>query len=172
MNSAFLRLFVAVTAFALSVGLTGVVKLFRREESTIAPVTIWSWTEKRARVEYSPSNIDLNEWQLRQIYRQYGPAQTRHDRAFFEQVETEDFVLFLGGRHLSREDDIRWMESLPEDVVYESYPESIKMIGDRAMVHGRMEARYGDGQMNSWGFIDVWVRRGDTWRIQSTTSTD
>ncbi|HYK20833.1 MAG TPA: nuclear transport factor 2 family protein [Pyrinomonadaceae bacterium] len=157
MNSAFLRLFVAVAAFALSVGLTNVVRVFRAGDATIAPVTTWPWYEEQI---------------LAGLYHEYGPAQTRHDRAFFERVETEDFILFLGEQHISREDDIRWMENLPDGVVYETYPESIKILGDWAVVNGRMEARHRNGYVNSWGFVDVWVHHGDTWRIQSTTATD
>jgi hypothetical protein len=169
MNSTLPRLFVAVTAFVLSVGLTSVVRLFRSEHASIAPVNIFTLGERRAEIEFP---LDADRSRLLDLYLEYGPAQTRHDRAFFERVETEDFILFVGDEHISREDDIRWMEKLPNDDVYDCDPESIDVIGDWALVRGRMQARHGDGDIEEWGFIDVWVRRGDTWRIQSTTSTD
>jgi len=161
MNRFFLRVFVALTTFVLSIGLTSLTKLFRHDDSKMLKFTY---------IRAQQSTLD--EMRLRELYREYGPAQTRHDRAFFEEVEATDFVLFLGEHHLSREDDIQWMESSPTDIVYESVPESIRVIGDWAMVHGHMEAHHPDGDVHSWGFIDVWVRRGDTWRIQSTTSVD
>jgi len=160
MNRYFLRVCVALTTFVLSIGLTSFTKLFRHDDSTVP--TFY----------YEGPASPLDEMRLRELYREYGPAQARHDRAFFEEVEAEDFILFLGEQHLSREQDIQWMESSPSGVVYESVPDSISILGDWAMVHGRMEARHPDGHAHSWGFIDVWVRRGDTWRIQSTTSVD
>lgn len=172
MNSAFLRLFVAVAAFVLSVGLTSVVKLFQGGDARMSPVEISRWREHRPKVEFPVDNFEADRMQLLEFYHEYGPAQTRHDRAFFERLETEDFTLFLGEQHLSREDDIRWMENLPSEVVYESYADSVEILGDWAIAHGRMQARHVSGHMHSWGFIDVWVRRGDTWRIQSTTAID
>jgi len=59
------------------------------------------------------TGFDKDEQQLLEIYREYGPAQTRHDRAFFERLETDEFMLFLGAEHLSREQDIRQMEKSP-----------------------------------------------------------
>src|SRR2546423_3213270 len=172
MNPLFLRVVVALATFVLSVGLTGFVRMFRSDDASIAPVRVWSRSEGRLTLGFPNSNMDVDELRLRDIYREYGPAQTRHDREFFERVETEDFILFLGDKHFSREQDIQWMEGLPDDTVYESRPESIRILGDWAMVHGTMEARYGDSDGHVWGFIDVWVRRGGTWRIQSTTSVD
>ena len=172
MNSAFLRLFVAVTAFALSVGLTSIVRVFRGEDARIAPIDFFTLGERSSQIGFPAENVNSDTVQLVELYREYGPAQARHDRAFFERVETEDFILFLGEQHISREDDIRWMENLPTGVVYETYPESIKILGSWAVVNGRIEAHHPSGQMNSWGFVDVCVHRGDTWRIQSTTATD
>jgi hypothetical protein len=172
MNPLFLRVVVALTTFALSLGLTGFVRMFRSDDLSIAPVKTWSRSEQRLTLEYPISSMSVDELRLREIYRDYGPAQTRHDREFFERVETEDFILFVGDDHLSRNQDIQWMESLDDDIVFESRPESIKILGDWAMAHGSMEAHYSDGNVHSWGFIDVWVRRGGTWRIQSTTSVD
>jgi hypothetical protein len=172
MNSAFVRLFVAVTAFVLSIGLTSVVNMFRGEDARIAPVDLSRLGAYRTRTDFPAEKVESDRLQLLEFYHEYGPAQTRHDRAFFERVETEDFILFLGEHHLSREDDIRWMENLPNDVIYDSYADSVEILGDWAIAHGRMQARHVNGHLNSWGFIDVWVRRGDTWRIQSTTAVD
>ena len=171
MSSVFLRLFVAVTAFALSVGMTSIVRVFRGEDARIAPIEFFTLGERSTQIGFPAEDVNSDTLRLVELYREYGPAQARHDRAFFEQVETEDFILFLGEQHISREDDIRWMENLPNGVVYETYPESIKILGEWAVVNGRMEARHPNGQMNSWGFVDVWVRHDNTWRIQSTTAT-
>ena len=172
MNSVVLRLFVAVTAFALSIGLTSIVRVFRGGDASIAPIDFFTLGDRSTQIGFPAEDVNSDTLQLVELYREYGPAQTRHDRAFFERVETEDFILFLDERHISREDDIRWMENLPTGIVYEISPESIKILGDWAVVNGRMQAYHPNGQIKSGGFVDVCVRRGDTWRIQSTTSTD
>src|SRR5690242_2783588 len=101
MNSAFLRLFVAVAAFALSVGVTSVVRLFHGEDARIGAVDISPWGAHPARIAFPAEDVDSDTSQLAELYHEYGPAQTRHDRAFFERLETEDFVLFLGEQHIS-----------------------------------------------------------------------
>ena len=161
MNKFFVRLFIACACFVFSVGLTNLWKLFHRTESQIVRLEL---------SESSRRDLAYDEEQLRQIYREYGPAQTRHDRAFFEKIEAENFILFLHGTRFTREEDIRLMETWSSDIIYENQPEYIQIFGTSAVVRGRMEARYSDGPISSWGYIDVWVKRGDTWRIQSTTS--
>ena len=150
MNKHFVRLFVAWVCFSVSLELTSLSKLLRGVHSSIAPVAFKAsvWTHDFAGDE----------------------LQTRHDRAFFEQVETEDFNLVLGDSHLSREQDIRWMESSSSDIIYDNYPDRLEIFGDWAMVNGRMEARYRDSYIRQWDYIDIWVKRGGVWQIQSTTS--
>jgi hypothetical protein len=109
-----------------------------------------------------------DEQKLLNIYREYGPAKTRHERAFFERVESENFILFLRDRNMTREQNIRWMESWPGDVVFEYDIESIRIMGDTAVVTGRMWEHYPKGGQNSIGFVDVCVRSGVGWRIMST----
>lgn len=160
MNKFLLRLLVACTCFLFSIGLTSFSRLFRAADKiALAPLDM-SFV------------VSVDEIQLRELYREYGPAQTRHDRAFFERVETENFALFLRDSRLSREEDIQSMETWPADVVFESEPENIKVSGNSAVVCGRMKARYGNGYISNWRFIDVWIKRDNTWRIQSTTSLD
>jgi hypothetical protein len=164
MTKFFLRLFVACTSFALSVGLTSFSKLLRGSDSSTQTVGL-----ERPQ---SKLDFDQDEKQLLEIYRDYGSAQTRHDRAFFEKLETDDFILFLGEEHLSREEDIQQMEKSPTDIVYDSDLEYLKIFGDAAVVQGCMEARYSNGHVDSWSFIDIWVRRDHVWQIQSTTSIE
>lgn len=161
MNKFFLRLTVAWTCFVLSVGVSSLWKLVRGENSSVPLVALAPAESKE---------LTQDEVHLRQIYSEYGPAQTRHDRAFFERIESEDFRLFYNELSLSREEDIQWMERMPPGIVFNNHPEDISIFGNAAVVHGRMEIRYNDGSVYPWGYIDVWVKRGDRWQIRSTTS--
>ena len=160
MHKLFLHLLIACTTFFFSLFLTKVSNILWSVDSSIEVVEGRSQCDQR---------YLRDKQQLLEIYREYGPAQTRHDRAFFERVETEDFVLFLEGETLSREEDIQLMEKLPADIVYKADVENLQMLGDAAVVTGRMTASHPTYNY-SWPWIDVWVRRGDQWQIQSTTS--
>src|SRR5438132_6083021 len=78
------------------------------------------------------------EPQLLDIYLEYGAAQTRHDNAFFERVEAEEFNLFADGRTYSRAEDIQLMDGSPTDEVYEIDDLNVEMKGDGAVVTGCM----------------------------------
>lgn len=160
MNKLFIRLFVAFVAFSFGLVLTNLIKPVRSSQRAV-PVAI-----------YIPSEVVLteDEMQIRDIYRQYGPAQSRHDRAFFERIETEDFTLTVGSLKMSREEDIQWMEEQSTDKVYLSKVDHVKVFGRLAVAHGYLEVRDGDGSVRDWPFADVWVKRNGTWRIQSTVS--
>ena len=144
MRKVFLHLFIAFTTFFFSLALT---TLFDSSTSTE-----WLPPQQNVEVVVDVATVDVvnftpisDEQKLLQIYREYGPAKTTHDRAFFERVESENFILFLRDRNMTREKNIRWMESWPLNVVYDYEVESIKLVGDSAVVTGRMQARYPDG---------------------------
>jgi len=157
MNTFFVRLLVAATCFALSVSLTNLSKLVRGPSPSLDVVL-------------AESRINEEEQALREIYREYGPAQTRHDREFFERIETEDFRLFTNDTSISREEDIRWMESVPTDLVYSNEPRQIDIFRNSAIVRTCFVVRHPDGDVERWETIDVWIKRGDQWQIRSTTS--
>lgn len=160
----FLHLLVAVTCFALSIGLTSLTNLFHGADvpSAVKPARL---------VAPVPSKYDISddELEIRRIYREYGPAQTRQDRGFFERIETEDFRLFFDQKSISREEDIRWMESMPRDIVYDNQPYEITISGNSAVARTWFESRSADGSVGRWDTIDVWVKRGGKWKIRSTT---
>lgn len=164
MNKWFLRLFVALMTFLLSVALTGALRFFFGGGPAVdvqaveAPQPFFDFSEDQA--------------QIMEIYSQYGPAQTRHDRAFFERVEAENFMLFSRHERLTREQDIQWMESQPDDITYDVRVHHVRVFGNSAISRGRMLVTFGSGETAEWPFIDVWVRRNGTWQIQSTTSSD
>lgn len=162
MNTVLVRLVVAFACFALSVSLTNFTKLFRGADAAIDAV----------RLEVAESNTAFleDENRLREIYREYGPAQMRHDREFFERIETDDFRLFFNNTSISREEDIRWMEENPGDFVYDNRPQEIRIYGNQAVVRGCFEVRTGNGYVHGWETIDVWIKRGNHWQIRSTTS--
>ena len=162
MNRIFVRLFVAAMCFAFSVSLTNVWKLVRGERPSVDVAVV--------KPAESIPNFSFEENQLREIYREYGPAQTRHDRAFFERIETEDFRLFCNNTSFSREEDIRWMESTPMDLVYTNEPWEIKIFGNSAVARTYFEVLHTDGHVDRWDTIDVWAKQGNQWRIRSTTS--
>jgi Domain of unknown function (DUF4440) len=159
MNKLFIRLFVAFVAFSFGLVLTRLVTPAHR---CGRQVKVLSTTPLSVRTE--------DEAQIREIYREYGPAQTRHDRRFFERVETEDFTLTVGDMKLSREEDIKWMESQRLDKVYLNRVDHLKVFDGLAIAHGYLEVRESNGFVRLWPFADVWVKRNGTWRIQSTVS--
>jgi len=164
MKKWFLRVLVALIAFTFSVLLTGVFRFFFGGGPEIYRSVA---TESRPFMDFSDDHAQIAE-----IYNQYGEAQTRHDRAFFERVEADNFMLFVGGERLTRDEDIKWLEGQPADIGYEVRINHIRVFGNSAVSRGRMLVTYGDGATGEWPFIDVWVKRGDTWQIQSTTASD
>ena len=161
MNKLFIRLFVAFVAFSVGLTLTRLIKPVHRSERV---VTILSG------VPLTDLEVGADEAQIRAIYREYGPAQTRHDREFFERIETEDFTLTVGNLKMSREEDIKWMESEPGDKTYQSHVDHVRVFDRLAVAHGYLEVRVGNDVVRLWPFADVWVKRNGAWRIQSTVS--
>ena len=162
MNKWILRLFVALLTFILSVVLTGAFRF------------VFGGGATDVVLEPSQPFIDFSadQAQISAIYNEYGAAQTRHDRAFFERVEAENFMYFTRSERLTREQDIQWMERQPSDINYDVYVQRLRVFGNTAVSHGRMYVTYPNGESAEWPFIDVWVRRNGTWVIQSTTSAD
>ena len=163
MNKLFIRLFVAFAAFSFGLVLTNFLKpKVTFDSSNVVTVRL------QPRVKFLALSED--EAQIREIYRQYGPAQTRHDRKFFERVETEDFTLIDGDEKMSRAGAIKWMEDQPTNIVYEIRVDQLTFFDHMAQAHGSLEIRCPDGSVEEWPFVDVWVKRDGTWRIRSTTS--
>lgn len=160
MNKLFIRLFVAFVAFSFGLILTNLI----RPRYTIKQSFPY---ESVLVFEYSETGDDA---QIRKIYREYGPAQTRHDREFFERIETEDFTLTVGDLKMSREEDIKWMESQPTDKTYINRVDHVRVFDRLAVAHGYLEVRDGYGVVKLWPFADVWVKKNGAWRIQSTIS--
>ena len=161
MKRLFVRLFVAFAAFSLGLVLTS----FKTPTYTCKQVQ-----KVRVQPQLTIAGSAADEAEILQVYREYGPAQTRHDRRFFERVETEDFTLTVGDMKMSREADIKWMEDQPTDIIYESRVDHLRVFDHLAVAHGYLEIRYSNGVVRNWPFADGWVKRGGTWRIQSTTS--
>jgi hypothetical protein len=161
MNKLFIRLFVAFVAFGFGLVLTNLIKPRRTLELSFQVQNVVAVSD------YSGTG---DEAQIRQIYREYGPAQTRHDREFFERIETEDFTLTVGNLKMSREEDIKWMESEPGDKTYQSRVDHVRVFDRLAVAHGYLEVRVGSDVVRLWPFADVWVKRNGAWRIQSTVS--
>jgi hypothetical protein len=161
MKKFFLRVAISCTTCLVGVSLTDLSKLLGNPDLGVSVVR-----EEQAQCA---EGCNRDKQLLLQIYGQYGPAQTRHDREFFERVEADDFILFINGQLLSREEDMRELENSPMNIVYNAEIDNVQIVGDGAVVTGRMTASQ-NGSCMSWRWIDVWIKRGDTWLIQSTTS--
>ena len=61
------------------------------------------------------------------------------------------------------------MDSSPADEVYKIDDLNVEMKGEGAVATGRMTLTNSSGYRDSWRLIDVWVRRGHSWQILSTT---
>ena len=161
MNKLFIRLFVAFVSFSFGLVLTNFLKPMPACKQSVTVLSA---------IPLSDLSSGEDEAQIREIYREYGPAQTRHDREFFERIETEDFTLTVGNLKMSREEDIKWMESEPTDKIYVNRVNHLKVFGRLAVAHGFLEIHESNGAVRDWPFADVWVKRNGTWRIQSTVS--
>lgn len=166
MRKLLLHISIAFVTFLFGVGLTQLLNTVFSSESEVTSCGV----PPPQTIELV--NLSRDELKLLDIYREYGPAKTRHDRAFFERVETDDYMLFLRDRTMTREENIHWMESWPSGIFYDYDPEFIKITGNTAVVSGWMQARYPTGEVTTLRFIDVCVRKGDGWQIASTTSID
>ena len=161
MNKLFIRLVVAFVAFSFGLVLTNLIKPRYTYKET------FQYHDVVRVYEYSAT---ADETQIREIYREYGPAQTRRDRQFFERIETEDFTLTVDNMKMSREEDIKWMEDRQIDTVYTNRVDHVKVFDGLAVAHGYLQARDDKGVVRVWAFADVWVKKNGTWRIQSTVS--
>jgi hypothetical protein len=113
------------------------------------------------------------EAELRQIFEEYGPAQTRHDVAFFERVEAEEFMLFSQqGQAMTRTQDIEWMKSEGPGITYQNSVHSIKFYGNSAVVTSQMIARFDETASVSWPTLNICVKRNGHWQILSSTNLD
>jgi ketosteroid isomerase-like protein len=162
MRKLVLHLAIACGTFAVSSYLTNIWNSLGRADTPAQIV--------QPQVFESDPRVSIAEPGLLEIYRDYASAQTNHDVAFFERVETDDFILFLSnGKTLSRTEDIQLLKSLPTDIVYKHDDLNVQIYGDAAIVTGRITATYSSGYSHSWRWIDVCRKLGGRWQIQSTT---
>jgi hypothetical protein len=130
---------------------------------------------QESRPASAPTN-EIDELEIREILRQYDIAQTRHDAAFFERIEADEFVLTLSsGETLTRAEAIADMMASRKDATYTTNEVRVQFYGNAAIVTGRMTVTYtgkGDTYSPRWRWIDLFVKRGGRWQIISTTQVD
>jgi hypothetical protein len=154
-----LHLAIACTTFAASTFLTNIWKALTLPEAPAETVQIPEVQQ----------TVLVAEPELLEIFREYGPAQTRHDRAFFERVETDDFRLFTAdGQALTRSEDIEAMNASPFDIVYQLEVQKIEVLGDIAVVSSTMSFTQGSSSV-AWPSLDICVKRNGRWQIRSST---
>jgi len=117
------------------------------------------------------------ETEIRELYRQYDIAQTRHDIEFFERTETETFLLtYKSGDTLTRAGAIEALRSSGTGITYTNDDLNIQLHGDVAIVTGRMIAKHGNdkegGYTSEWRWVDLLKNNNGRWQILSTTQID
>jgi hypothetical protein len=160
MRTFFLHLGLACVTFSLSSHFT---KVWRGRPSEALPC------EASNELPLTTPDRSTGEVNLLDIYRDYAAAQTRHDQAFFERVEDEEFRLFTTWGSFSRTEDIQMMNHDSPDIVYKIEDLNVESKGEAAIVTGRMVSTFGHGSVESWRWIDVVIKRDGRWRIISTT---
>lgn len=165
MRKLVLHLAIVCSTFGVSVCLTNLWNALRAADLSIPTLPL--------PVSKDAGTVSSAEPGLVEIYRDYDSAQTNHDSAFFERVETDDFVLFpADSKPLSRTEDIQLMNSGATNIVYQSDDVKMEVHSNTAIVTGRMTATHGDGYSYSWRWLDICVKRHGRWQIQSTTQLD
>jgi hypothetical protein len=167
MKKYLVRLAAALIAFGFGLFLTGMFRHTTPEACFGEYGSLRTVETHAVRLEHIP--ISGEEEMIRRMYREYGPAQTRQDRAFFEKVETKDFILYTDGKAITREENIRWMKAQPLGDVYEVKVTYVKVFDGTAVAHGMTTIRYADGETSSWPFTDVLVKEYGEWQIQTTS---
>ena len=113
------------------------------------------------------------ERELVEIEHQYDIAQTNHDAAFFEDLETDNFILtFPDGSTLTRAEDIALLKSCDPRIKYVSDDLHVQTFGNAAVLSGRMTGISPTGDRASWRWLDLFVKRNGRWQISSTTQID
>ena len=110
------------------------------------------------------------EQELFEIARQYDIAQTNQDAAFFEKLETDNFILtYADGSTLTRAQDIALMKSWDQKTKFVSDDLHVQVYGNAAILSGRITEISPTGSRNSWRWVDLFVKRDERWQILSTT---
>lgn len=113
------------------------------------------------------------ERELFEIERQYDIAQTNQDAAFFERIETENFILtYPDGTTLTRAQDIALMKSWDPRTKFVSDDLQVQVYGNAAILSGRTTQISPSGSRESWRWLDLFVKRHGRWQILSTTQVD
>lgn len=164
MKKYFIRLVVALITFSFGLFLTGLTfQTHKCGRSFSRRYQI----SKRAVLTVHGADEGL----IRSLYAAYGPAQTRHDREFFEKFETEDFILFTENGTTDRTANINWMTAEPFGDVYERKLTALHVFGSTAVAHGVTTVKETNGSSDEWRFTDVLVKRAGVWKIRSTTQS-
>lgn len=127
-----------------------------------------------------PATGDVNptaEAEIRELYRQYDIAQTRHDAEFFKRTETDTFVLtYRSGHSVTRAEAIEALNKDQSGTEYSTDDLNIQLHGDVAIVTGRMTAKHGNDQeggfSSQWRWVDLLKNNSGRWQIMSTTQID
>ena len=125
-----------------------------------------SEADLRISMPKSPAEV---ERELLEIQRQYDVAQTNHDAAFFERIETDNFVLtYPDGSTITRAEDIALMKTWDPNTRFVSDDLQVQVYDNAAIVTGRMIEISPNGSRNSWRWLDLFVMRNGHWQIQSS----
>lgn len=129
-------------------------------------LTVRSEADLRISMPKPPAEV---ERELLEIQRQYDIAQTNRDAAFFERIETDDFVLtYPDGSSITRAEDIALMKTWDPNTKFVSDDLQVQVYDNAAIMTGRMTEISPTGSRDSWRWLDLFVKRNGHWQIQST----
>lgn len=166
---------VAFVAFAVGASVAGVSDFVRNLFPTEAPApVVRQETAPECNVSALSAEQEAARREIFEIYRQYDIAQTNHDAAFFENIETENWVMTRDdGEVLTRSQAIAEMKTWLKGITYRTEDIWVQFYGETAIVTSRKTEAYpGEARQDSTPWLDIWQKRDGRWRIISTTLVD
>jgi hypothetical protein len=157
---------IALSTFILGTSITRAWKLFVKAPGFDSSS---SGLERDLRVTAAIPTSEVEE-ELFEIARQYDIAQTNQDAAFFEKLETDNFILtYADGSTLTKAQDIALMKSWDPKTKFVSDDLHVQVYGNAAILSGRIIEIGPTGSRDSWRWVDLFVKRDERWQILSTT---
>jgi len=119
-----------------------------------------------------PKEISRDQAALMQLERDIGQANIKRDKAFFQQVEADEFIFTdSGGGTTTKAEDVASLDKPPGEfrlVSYDVDQMKVSIYGKTAVVTGRVSSTYRGGGRESvirTRFTDTFVKRDGRWQI-------
>ena len=132
--------------------------------------------EERTPYVYAPRTLtarEIAEQEILDIIRRTDVALTKHDVAFFKELEAESYVSTdEDGETMTRAQAIAEMLTWDKRETFTSDDVQVEFYGNAAMVTGRTTTRDAEGYEYEARWIDLYQKRDGRWRLLSTTAVD